>query len=71
MPTGTLLTIPGFTKEQYEKVNEAMDIRNRPPEGLIFHCAGQAPGGWRIFSIWESEHAYEQATNWNRRPPTW
>jgi hypothetical protein len=60
MAIGVLLTWSGFTKEQYEKVVEVADLANKPQPGMIFHCAGQASGGWRVFDIWESQEAYDQ-----------
>lgn len=26
-----------------------LDLGATPQEGMIFHCAGQASGGWRLF----------------------
>jgi hypothetical protein len=31
-----------------------------PQEGMIFHCAGQASGGWRVFDIWDLQGAFDQ-----------
>jgi hypothetical protein len=60
MAIGLLLTWPSFTKEQYDKVTDILDLANRPQPGMIFHCAGQASGGWRVFDIWESQEAYDR-----------
>jgi hypothetical protein len=55
MATGMLITWSGFTKEQYDRVMEALQLESRPQQGLLFHCSGQASGGWRVFDIWESQ----------------
>jgi len=60
MTTGMLLTWSGITKEQYDKVMDLLDFDAKPQRGLIFHCAGQASGGWRVFDIWESEDAFDR-----------
>ena len=60
MAIGMLLTWSGFTKEQYEKVVDILDLAKKPQPGMIFHCAGQASGGWRVFDIWESQEAYDR-----------
>src|SRR5580704_15166579 len=49
---------PNVTAEIYEAVNEKAGVAANPPEGLIFHCAGDAGGNWQILDVWESqEHA--------------
>jgi hypothetical protein len=43
---------------QYDAVTAQMGIANNPPEGLIFHSAGELEGRFQVFSVWEtSEHA--------------
>jgi hypothetical protein len=45
------------TWADYERVQEA--VGDDPPEGLIYHAAGEAEGGrWQAVSIWESEDHY-------------
>ena len=46
---------PNVTPEIYEAVNAKADVATNPPEGLIFHCAGDANGNWQIVDVWESE----------------
>jgi hypothetical protein len=59
MATGMLLTWPGVTREQYDKIMNSLDLGTTPQPGMIFHCAGQASGGWRVFDIWESREAFD------------
>jgi len=50
----------GFIKEQYIGVMQMLDLDATPQEGMIFHCAGQASGGWRVFDIWDLQGAFDQ-----------
>jgi hypothetical protein len=54
------ITMSGFTKEQYTGVMQMLDLDATPQEGMIFHCAGQASGGWRVFDIWDLQGAFDQ-----------
>ena len=54
------ITMSGFTKEQYIRVMQMLDLDATPQEGMIFHCAGQASGGWRLFDIWDLQGAFDQ-----------
>ena len=63
MAVGILFEGGGFTKEQYEQLNEQMFGTPQPDiaiEGLIVHTAGQAETGFRIFDVWESRQAFER-----------
>jgi hypothetical protein len=41
----------------YDRVNAAMNVGSDPPEGLIFHWAGEVDGKWTLTDVWESrEH---------------
>ena len=46
--------------DMYDGVNSAMDIANNPPDGMIFHWAGEVDGKWTITDLWESRDAYER-----------
>ena len=54
------ITMSGFTKEQYIGVMQMLDLDATPQEGMIFRCAGQASGGWRVFDIWDLQGAFDQ-----------
>jgi len=55
----------GITRENYEEtVRRLTGGKSRlespadwPVEGLLVHAAGEAPGGFRIVDVWESEEA--------------
>jgi hypothetical protein len=65
MAVGVLVTMPGVTKEQYERVNKSIfghyPITSRDvPDELILHSAGPTPDGWYVYDIWKSRAAFER-----------
>jgi hypothetical protein len=59
MVVGILTEYPGATREQYDRLGQAMGLTGLP-SGALFHLCGPIDGGWRIIDIWESEEAYER-----------
>jgi hypothetical protein len=49
-----------FGTEGYDAVNEKMGVRDNPPDGLIFHSAGEGPNGFRIVDVWESQDHFNR-----------
>jgi hypothetical protein len=60
-----LASRPGsITREQYEESIRRLNPGGRvtspadwPVEGLLAHIAGEAPDGFRVVDVWESEDA--------------
>ncbi len=60
-----LASRPGsITREQYEESVRRLQPSGRvsspadwPVEGLLAHIAGEAPDGFRVVGVWESEDA--------------
>ncbi|MDQ3434148.1 MAG: hypothetical protein M3481_05595 [Actinomycetota bacterium] len=50
----------GGRPDMYEAVTAEMEFANAPPEGLIFHWAGEVDGKWTITNVWEAREAYER-----------
>jgi hypothetical protein len=50
----------GVGTQTYDGVTEAMDVKKNPPEGLIFHWAGDVDGKWTINEVWESRSDYDR-----------
>ena len=59
----------GLTQESYEETvrrltggaKSGMESRSDwPVEGVLVHVAGEAPGGFRVVDVWESEEAARQ-----------
>jgi hypothetical protein len=56
---------PTLTQDKYDEVVQRLSQgRDRmespsdwPVEGLLSHAAGQAPSGFRVVDVWESEDA--------------
>ena len=64
MPVVLVQQGPGLTKESYEevvrKLTDGRGLKSPadwPAEGLLVHTAGEAPGGFRVVDVWESEDA--------------
>jgi hypothetical protein len=48
---------------QYDAVSSKLGVADDPPDGLIFHSAGELEGVFQIFNVWESS---EQADGFTR-----
>jgi hypothetical protein len=69
MAIGTITRFPqGVGAEQYDAVTEKMDFGNEPPEGLIFHSAGELEGRFQVFNVWETSEHFERFTRERLRP---
>jgi hypothetical protein len=51
---------PGVGTDMYDGVQAEMDIANDPPDGLIFHWAGEVDGKWTVIDVWEGREAYDR-----------
>ena len=58
----------GVGPETYDRVNAEMGIEGEPPEGLIFHWAGEVDDKWTIIDVWESSEAYDRFSEERLRP---
>jgi hypothetical protein len=50
----------GVGTPMYDGVTAVLDREDNPPEGFIFHWAGEVDGKWTITDVWESREAYER-----------
>jgi hypothetical protein len=50
----------GVGTQMYDGVTAELNIKNDPPEGLIFHWAGEVDGKWTVTNLWESRDAYDR-----------
>jgi hypothetical protein len=53
------------TTTNYDRVQEALGVRDNPPAGGLVHTAGfdEDAGVFRIFDVWESEEAWNAFFN--------
>ena len=49
----------GAGPDLYDGVQAVLDVANNPPDGLIFHWAGEVDGKWTITDVWETRQAYD------------
>jgi hypothetical protein len=54
--------------DQYDAVIAEMGVADEPPEGLIFHSAGELEGRFQVFNVWESRENFERFTVDRLRP---
>jgi hypothetical protein len=50
----------GIGTNMYDRVNAEMDIASDPPDGLIFHWAGEVDGKCTVTDVWEARDAYDR-----------
>ena len=58
----------GVGAEQYDAVTNEMGFENQPPEGFIFHSAGELEGRFQVFSVWEAPENAERFPKDRLRP---
>jgi len=71
MAVGVLIPMPGVTQQQYEQVNDILQEKidpNQGVDGLIIHSAGPMDGGWYIYDIWESKEQFGRFAQANVAP---
>jgi len=49
----------GVGTPMYDGVNAEMGVEQDPPDGLIFHWAGEVDGKWTVTDVWESREQYD------------
>jgi hypothetical protein len=59
MAVGIRIKLAGINQEQFDKVNEHVDVPGDPPQGLIFHSSGPIDGGWGVIDFWESRELFD------------
>ena len=51
----------GLGQREYDALTDRMSVRENPPEGLIFHCAGEGlDGRWRVVDVWKSREHFDR-----------
>jgi hypothetical protein len=69
MAVGTITRFSeGLGAEQYDAVTAELGLASEPPEGLIFHSAGELDGRFQVFNIWETIENFERFTADRLRP---
>ncbi|MCA1738885.1 MAG: hypothetical protein LC740_08695 [Actinobacteria bacterium] len=58
----------GAGAEQYDAVTKEMGFADQPPEGLLFHSAGELKGRFHVFNVWETPENFEEFVKDRLRP---
>jgi hypothetical protein len=69
MAVGVLVRLPeGVGAAQYDAVTDKMGFAKEPPEGLIFHSAGELEGRFQVFNVWETAEQAHRFARERLRP---
>lgn len=69
MAVGTITRFSeGMGADQYDAVTGEMGLTEQPPEGLIFHSAGELEGRFQVFNVWETGENFEKFVTDRLRP---
>jgi hypothetical protein len=69
MAIGTITRFSeGLGVQQYDAVTAKMSLADEPPEGLIFHSAGELEGRFQVFNVWESREHFDSFVRDRLRP---
>jgi hypothetical protein len=69
MAVGTITRFPeGMGVDDYDAVSQKIGIKSEPPEGLIFHSAGEFEGTFQVFNVWETPEHFERFRTDRLRP---
>ncbi len=69
MALGTITRFSeGMGADQYDAVTAEMGLADQPPDGLIFHSAGELEGRFQVFNVWETRENFERFTEDRLRP---
>jgi len=58
---------PTVTQENYDRTVEKLtggrtkmeSLSDWPVDGILVHCAGEGPNGFRVVDVWESQEAVD------------
>ena len=69
MAVGTITRFSeGVGVDQYDAVTEKLGLADQPPEGLVFHSAGELEGRFQVFNVWETPENFERFVKDRLRP---
>jgi hypothetical protein len=50
----------GLGAAEYDPVADRLNPEANPPEGLIFHCAGELNGRFEVLDVWETREDFDR-----------
>jgi len=59
MAVAMYMQFPNGTREQYEGVVKALNLKTKTPAGLLHHVAGPLESGWCVMDVWESQAHFD------------
>jgi len=52
MAVAIIMRLADVDPETYDALGEELGVNENPPEGLIFHWAGEVDGDWTLNDVW-------------------
>jgi len=62
MAVAMIMRLADVDPETYDALGEELGVNENPPEGLIFHWAGEVDGDWTLNDVWESREQFDRFT---------
>jgi hypothetical protein len=59
MAVGIRIKLAGVTQEQFDEVDNRVNVSGDPPKGLLFHSSGPIDEGWGVIDFWESRGQFD------------
>jgi hypothetical protein len=59
MAVGIRIKLPGVTQEQFDSVDDNVNVAGDMPKGMIFHSSGPIDEGWGVIDFWESRADFD------------
>ena len=59
MAIAVMADTPGVTAEQFDAMQQQMNLVTNPPAGGMVQFSGSVAGVWRVITVWESQEAWD------------
>lgn len=59
MAIAVISDAPNVGAEQFQAVQQQLNLTANPPQGGLALLAGPWAGNWRVLNVWESQEAWE------------
>ncbi len=59
MAVGLIVDFDGGTIEQYDQMNEKMEIGDKAPPGCHFHWSTKTDNGFRVVDVWDDRATFD------------
>lgn len=60
MAVAIIMRFRDLDAQIYDALGAELGVNENPPEGLIFHWAGEVNGAWTLNDVWESREQFDR-----------